>query len=64
MDHCLGFADLLDKVNVGEDDCAAERNDTSLALQITLTDEDGRDGHVLPLGEPLRPVTENPSRNG
>ena len=34
-----------------KDDCAAERNDTSLALQITLTDDDGRDGHVLLLGD-------------
>jgi beta-lactamase superfamily II metal-dependent hydrolase len=34
-----------------KDDCAAERNDTSLALQITLTDDDGRDGHALLLGD-------------
>ena len=34
-----------------KDDCAAERNDTSLALQITLTDDDGREGHALLLGD-------------
>jgi DNA-directed RNA polymerase specialized sigma24 family protein len=34
-----------------KDDCAAERNDTSLALQITLTDEEGREGHCLLLGD-------------
>ena len=34
-----------------KEDCAAQRNDTSLALQITLTDDDGRDGHVLLLGD-------------
>ncbi|MGI8448854.1 MAG: hypothetical protein ACR2MP_17090 [Streptosporangiaceae bacterium] len=34
-----------------KDDCAAERNDTSLALQVTLTDDQGRDGHVLLLGD-------------
>ncbi|MHB8593728.1 MAG: ComEC/Rec2 family competence protein [Acidimicrobiales bacterium] len=34
-----------------KDDCAAERNDTSLALQVTLKDTDGREGHVLLLGD-------------
>ena len=34
-----------------KDDCAAERNDTSLALQITLRDENGRAGHALLLGD-------------
>ncbi|MHB1887391.1 MAG: ComEC/Rec2 family competence protein, partial [Acidimicrobiales bacterium] len=34
-----------------KDDCAAERNDTSLALQITLRNGDGREGHVLLLGD-------------
>jgi hypothetical protein len=34
-----------------KDDCAAARNDTSLALQVTLTDEDGDAGHVLLLGD-------------
>jgi len=34
-----------------KDDCAAARNDTSLALQVTLTDEDGDVGHVLLLGD-------------
>ena len=34
-----------------KDDCAAERNDTSLALQITLKDGTGGEGHVLLLGD-------------
>jgi beta-lactamase superfamily II metal-dependent hydrolase len=34
-----------------KDDCAAERNDTSLALQVTLKDTDGSEGHVLLLGD-------------
>ena len=34
-----------------KDDCAAERNDTSLALQVTLKDTDGNEGHVLLLGD-------------
>jgi len=34
-----------------KDDCAAERNDTSLALQITLKDDAGHEGHVLLLGD-------------
>jgi hypothetical protein len=34
-----------------KDDCAAERNDTSVALQVMLTDDDGRAGHVLLLGD-------------
>ena len=34
-----------------KDDCAAERNDTSLALQITLKDPEGLEGHALLLGD-------------
>lgn len=34
-----------------KDDCAAERNDTSLAIQVTLKSSDGADGHVLLLGD-------------
>jgi beta-lactamase superfamily II metal-dependent hydrolase len=34
-----------------KDDCAEERNDTSLALQITLIGDDGEEGHVLLLGD-------------
>ncbi|MGO9334451.1 MAG: hypothetical protein ACLQCU_10460 [Acidimicrobiales bacterium] len=34
-----------------KDDCAAERNDTSLALQVTLKDTDGNEGHILLLGD-------------
>jgi beta-lactamase superfamily II metal-dependent hydrolase len=34
-----------------KDDCAAERNDTSLALQITLKGDEGKEGHVLLLGD-------------
>jgi len=34
-----------------KDDCAAERNDTSLALQVTLKGENGEEGHVLLLGD-------------
>jgi len=34
-----------------KDDCAAERNDTSLALQIMLKDDVGRAGHALLLGD-------------
>ena len=33
------------------DDCAAARNETSLALQITLKDPSGSDGRVLLLGD-------------
>jgi len=33
------------------DDCAAERNETSLAMQITLTDESGVDGKILLFGD-------------
>ncbi len=33
------------------DDCAAERNETSLAMQVTLTDESGIDGKVLLFGD-------------
>lgn len=33
------------------DDCAAPRNETSLAMQITLTDESGVDGAVLLFGD-------------
>lgn len=32
-------------------DCAAERNETSLAMQITLTDESGVDGKMLLFGD-------------
>lgn len=34
-----------------KDDCAAERNDTSLALQVTLKADTGAEGHVLLLGD-------------
>jgi hypothetical protein len=34
-----------------KDDCAAARNETSLALQITLLDPSGTDGKVLLLGD-------------
>lgn len=34
-----------------KDDCAAERNDTSVALQITLKDEQGNEGHALLFGD-------------
>jgi beta-lactamase superfamily II metal-dependent hydrolase len=34
-----------------KDDCAAERNDTSLALQVTLMDGDGAEGHALLFGD-------------
>lgn len=34
-----------------KDDCAAERNDTSLAIQVTLKNADGAEGHVLLLGD-------------
>lgn len=34
-----------------KDDCAAERNDTSLAIQVTLKSSDGVEGHVLLLGD-------------
>jgi hypothetical protein len=33
------------------DDCAAARNETSLALQVTLRDEGGADGRILLLGD-------------
>ena len=33
------------------DDCAAPRNETSLAMQVTLTDESGVDGTVLLFGD-------------
>lgn len=33
------------------DDCAAARNETSLALQVTLRDDSGADGRVLLLGD-------------
>lgn len=33
------------------DDCAAERNETSLAMQITLTDDSGIDGKMLLFGD-------------
>jgi len=34
-----------------KDDCAAARNETSLAMQVTLTDESGVDGKVLLFGD-------------
>lgn len=34
-----------------KDDCAAERNDTSLAIQVTLKTEEGDEGHALLLGD-------------
>ncbi|WP_203837463.1 hypothetical protein [Winogradskya humida] len=34
-----------------KDDCAAKRNETSLSLQITLTEEGGQDGKVLLFGD-------------
>jgi beta-lactamase superfamily II metal-dependent hydrolase len=34
-----------------KDDCAAARNDTSLALQITLTNDSGEQGQALLLGD-------------
>lgn len=34
-----------------KDDCAAARNETSLSLQITLTEEGGQDGKVLLFGD-------------
>lgn len=33
------------------DDCAGERNETSLAMQITLRTDDGTEGHLLLLGD-------------
>ncbi|BDT94115.1 hypothetical protein IFM12275_40910 [Nocardia sputorum] len=33
------------------DDCAAARNDTSLAMQVTLTDESGEDAKLLLFGD-------------
>ncbi len=33
------------------DDCAAERNETSLAMQITLRSPDGTEGHLLLFGD-------------
>lgn len=39
-----------------KDDCAAERNDTSLALQVTLTEEGGKDGKVLLFGDLAHPT--------
>jgi beta-lactamase superfamily II metal-dependent hydrolase len=34
-----------------KDDCAAARNDTSLAMQVTLIEDGGKDGKVLLLGD-------------
>lgn len=34
-----------------KDDCAAARNETSLSLQVTLTEEGGQDGKVLLFGD-------------
>lgn len=34
-----------------KDDCAAERNATSLAMQVTLKDDSGSEGHALLLGD-------------
>jgi len=33
------------------DDCAGARNDTSLSMQVTLTDDEGQDGKVLLFGD-------------
>jgi hypothetical protein len=33
------------------DDCAGERNETSLAMQITLRSDDGTEGHLMLLGD-------------
>ena len=33
------------------DDCAAARNDTSLAMQVTLTEDGGKDGKMLLFGD-------------
>ncbi|WP_328512859.1 hypothetical protein OHB25_59415 [Streptomyces mirabilis] len=37
-------------------DCAGERNDTSLALQVKLTSEDGTEGRILLLGDLAYPT--------
>ena len=42
-----------------KDDCAAERNDTSLALQITLKDDDGRRARSAARGPRLRDDQED-----
>lgn len=34
-----------------KDDCAAARNDTSLSMQVTLTEDGGKDGKVLLFGD-------------
>ncbi len=34
-----------------KDDCAEARNDTSLSMQVTLTEDGGKDGKVLLLGD-------------
>ncbi|MEX5635826.1 hypothetical protein [Parafrankia sp. FMc2] len=34
-----------------KDDCAAARNDTSLSMQVTLTEDGGQDGKVLLFGD-------------
>lgn len=34
-----------------KDDCAAERNDTSLSMQVTLSEDGGKDGKVLLFGD-------------
>jgi len=39
-----------------KDDCAAARNETSLALQMTLRDAGGAEGHVLLLGDLAYPT--------
>jgi hypothetical protein len=39
-----------------KDDCAAARNETSLALQVTLHDDNGASGHALLLGDLAHPT--------
>ena len=65
-DECLSYpgdmVSTIDGIDVSDrleiflhapfkDDCAAERNDTSVALQITLKDVDGREGRALLFGD-------------
>jgi beta-lactamase superfamily II metal-dependent hydrolase len=52
----LDGEDLADRFEVFihapfKDDCAAERNATSLAMQVTLKDGTGHEGHALLLGD-------------
>lgn len=39
-----------------KDDCAAERNDTSLAVHVTLTEDDGGNGKILLFGDLAHPT--------